>query len=416
MPQKGVARNGEAFCLECKSQVDRDAERCPSCDSLLDEEVKAFSCPRCRTVLPLGTSECPQCGMKFRAKAVRRVSETAGGFMDAFQRKRDRVDEQSDDAAPQTLTDGDVASEPAEPLSAEQLDKIRRLAENLDKLSESRSELLSRMEQRHSEEKERLSEMRRVDGTSPRMDLVESEVIALADEIVDITKLHSSMLVIADDISALVESFDVSEEAKERGLAAKAMRLTAGSSGVDDAQLKAREDQVTKREEMVDRKIRGYAAKRKELEEKEVEISAKLGLLEAEKASLEAMRDAGPGETQASNVATDRLREEEEMAVERISRLSSILDGSQGGDGGAALDETLESALVRVESSIKRLLLEKSDAEGKLKEIAEEENEMTRLLKTLDQLLGQLPEPAIQKFTQNDEYKLYERTLARYGI
>jgi hypothetical protein len=43
-------------------------------------------------------------------------------------------------------------------------------------------------------------------------------------------------------------------------------------------------------------------------------------------------------------------------------------------------------------------------------------NEMTRLLKTLDQLLGQLPEPAIQKFTQNDEYKLYERTLARYGI
>ncbi|HUV60887.1 MAG TPA: hypothetical protein VMW71_01795 [Thermoplasmata archaeon] len=416
MPQKGIARNGEAFCLECKSQVDRDADRCPSCDSLLDEEVRAFSCPRCKTVLPLGTSECPQCGMKFRAKAVRRISETAGGFMDAFQKKRGRVDEQSDDAVLHTQADGEETGERAEPLSAEQFDKIRQLAENIGKLGENRSELLSRMEQRHSEEKERLSEMRSVDGTSPRIDLVESEVIALADEIADISELHSSMLVIADDISRLVESFDVSEEVRERGLAAKAMRLTAGGSGNDDAQLKAREGQVTKREEMVDRKIRGYASKRKELEEQEAEISVKLELLEAEKTSIEAMRNVGAAETQASSEVSDRWREEEARAVEKISRLSSILDGRQGEDGRLTADDTLESALVRVESAIKRLLLDKSDTEGKLKEIAEDENELTRLLKALDQLLGQLPEDAIQKFTQSDEYKLYEKTLERYGI
>jgi len=416
MPQKGIARNGEAFCLECKSQVDRDADRCPSCDSLLDEEVRAFSCPRCKTVLPLGTSECPQCGMKFRAKAVRRISETAGGFMDAFQKKRGRVDEQSDDAVLHTQADGEETGERAEPLSAEQFDKIRQLAENIGKLGENRSELLSRMEQRHSEEKERLSEMRSVDGTSPRIDLVESEVIALADEIADISELHSSMLVIADDISRLVESFDVSEEVRERGLAAKAMRLTAGGSGNDDAQLKAREGQVTKREEMVDRKIRGYASKRKELEEQEAEISVKLELLEAEKTSIEAMRNVGAAETQASSEVSDRWREEEARAVEKISRLSSILDGRQGEDGRLTADDTLESALVRVESAIKRLLLDKSDTEGKLKEIAEDENELTRLLKALDQLLGQLPEDAIQRFTQSDEYKLYEKTLERYGI
>ena len=367
-------------------------------------------------MLPLGTSECPQCGMKFRAKAVRRISETAGGFMDAFQKKRGRVDEQSDDAVLHTQADGEETGERAEPLSAEQFDKIRQLAENIGKLGENRSELLSRMEQRHSEEKERLSEMRSVDGTSPRIDLVESEVIALADEIADISELHSSMLVIADDISRLVESFDVSEEVRERGLAAKAMRLTAGGSGNDDAQLKAREGQVTKREEMVDRKIRGYASKRKELEEQEAEISAKLELLEAEKTSIEAMRNVGAAETQASSEVSDRWREEEARAVEKISRLSSILDGRQGEDGRLTADDTLESALVRVESAIKRLLLDKSDTEGKLKEIAEDENELTRLLKALDQLLGQLPEDAIQRFTQSDEYKLYEKTLERYGI
>jgi hypothetical protein len=354
--------------------------------------------------------------MKFRAKAVRRVSETAEGFMDAFQKKRDYVDEQSDDAIPQAQMDGDVGDEGAESLSAEQLDKIRRLAENLEKLGENRSELLSRMEQRHSEEKERLSEMKRVDGTSPRMDLVESEVIALADEIADIAKLHSSMLMIADDISTLVESFDVSDEVKERGLAAKAMRLTAGASGNDNAQLKAREDQVAKREEMVDRKIRGYASKRKELEEKEAEISVRVELLETEKASVDAMRDAGPAEARESNEEAGQWGEEEAKAVQRLSRLSSILDGRQAEDGDATTDGTIESALARVESSIKKLLLEKSDAEGKLMEIAEDENELTRLLKALDQLLGQLPETAIQKFTQSDDYKLYEKLLERYGI
>ncbi len=416
MSQKGVARNGETYCLECKSQVEREAERCPSCDSLLDEEVKAFSCPRCKTILPLGTSECPQCGMKFRAKAVRRISETAGGFIDAFHSKRNHSDETAEETNAQPEAESIADGEASESLSAEQLGRLQQLVGSLDGLGEKRSDLLSRMEQRHAEEKNRLSQMKGVGSGPPRIDLVEAEVLALADEIADVAELHSTMLTIADEISTLVESFEVRDEVKERGLAAKAMRLAAGAGGSDDAQLKAREDQLAKREEMVDRKIRGYASKRKELEDREEELSAKIERLKIEESSFEAKRKAISDGEEASKVESDQLRQKEAGIVKRLYRLSSVLDGRAHQSETDETGGTIESALSLMETSIKNLLLEKSDAEGKLREVAEYEKDLTRLLKALDQMLGQLPETAIDKFTQSDDYKLYEKTLERYGI
>jgi hypothetical protein len=272
------------------------------------------------------------------------------------------------------------------------------------------------MEQRHAEEKNRLSEMKGVGNGPPRIDLVEAEVLALADEIADIAELHSTMLAIADEISTLVESFEVRDEVKERGLAAKAMRLAVGVGANDDAQLRAREDQVAKREEMVDRKIRGYASKRKELDDREEELSAKLELLKMEESSIEAKRKAMSEGEEASKTESGQLREKEAEIVKRLHRLSSVLDGRGRQGGSDATGGTIESALALMESSIKNLLLEKSDVEGKLKEVAEDDKDLTRLLKALDQLLGQLPETAIEKFTQSDDYKLYEKTLERYSI
>jgi len=416
LPQKGVVRSGEAFCLECRSSVDREVDRCPSCDSSLDEEVKAFSCPRCKTVLPLGTSECAQCGMKFRVKVVRQTSTTEGESTDVIEKSPDHLDKPSEEETISSEMENEASVEAAEPLSAEQLEKTHQLVESLTELGENRAELLSRMEQRHSDERQRLTEMKKIDGTPFRMDLVESEVLALADEMADIARLHSAMLLIADEISALVESFELSDEAKEKGLAAKAMKLSAEVSGSDAAQMKAREDQLAKREEMVDRKIRGYASKRKELEERESEISAKLEQLDNEKASFEAVRNASSVDARDSTEDAEGWREKEASAVARLSRLSAILDGRQAESGKGELDRTIESEFAAIEASIRRLLSEKSEAEGRLIETAEHEDELTQLLKALDQLLGQLPEAVIQKFTQGEDYRLYEKILERYRI
>lgn len=416
MSQKGVVKNGEAFCLECKSSVDREADRCPSCDSVLDEEVKAFSCPRCKTVLQLGTSECPQCGMRFRIKALRQK-------LAPWARQEESVDDEQAETREPSGEPAQVAQhkgvteegDAAKPISAEQLDKLRRLLDSMDKLGESRADLLSKIKHRDSDEKQRLAEMRGLDDALPRLDLVESEIIALADEIADIAELHSGMLSIADEISTLAESFDLSDEVRAKGLSAKAVKMVTEAGSADANQMMAREDQLAKREEMVDRKIRGYASKRKELEDREAAIVARTAELEKESVALERMREEPPVAAGESSEQMNQWKRAEAEISARVSSLCSALcDGQDGSISDA--DETIESRLTVVEDATRRLLSERGDAQARLKEIDEREVDMKRLLNALDQLLGQLPEDAIQRFTQSDDYKLYERMLDVYKI
>ena len=411
MAQKGVVKNGDAFCLECKSSVDRGADRCDSCDAALDEEVKAFSCPRCSTILPLGTAECPQCGMKFRIKTLRqKLSPWTKGDGSVSDEAAEGIDQRAESDA---MADGEGV--PASDLSPEQLDGLRKLIDNIDKLADSRAGLLSTMKEKHKEEKLRLAELKSIDDASPRLDLIESEVIALADEISDLARLHGSMRSIVDEISTLVESFDISDEAKAKGLAARAMVIAGGSESTGGEELKAREEQLKKREEMVDRKIRGYASKRKELEDQEATIAAERQKLENEKADFDRTRsEASTSDVPASEPTEDWRKTEAEIS-QRVTRLCDSLSECDIGPDRAA-GQTIESGLSAIEETAGRLVSERVEDKARLKTVGEHEMEIKELLKALDQLLGQLPEDAIQRFTQSEDYKLYERVLDRYNI
>ena len=271
------------------------------------------------------------------------------------------------------------------------------------------------MRDKHKEEKLRLAELKSIDDSPPRLDLIESEVLALADEISDLAKLHGSMRSIVDEISTLVESFDISDEAKAKGLAAKAMMMAsetkvAGADGMDP-----REDQLKKREEMVDRKIGGYASKRKELEDKEAEIAAEREKLETEKADLERARSKASELREPSAAPSDEWRKAEADISERIGRLCDSLSGSDIGPDKAA-GKTIDSGLSAIEDTTRKLMSERTEHKARISAFEEQEGDLKQLLAALDQLLGKLPEDAIQRFTQSDEYKLYERVLERYKI
>ena len=402
MARKGVVKNGDAFCLECNSPVDRDSDRCGSCDAILDEEAKAFSCPRCNTVLPLGIEECPQCSMKFRIKTLRQKLAPWGK-------------EEKPESSVETDVEAEGKGEPAETVSPEQLLKLKKLVENIDKLADSRAELLSSMKEKHKEEKLRLAELKSIGDSPPRLDLIESEVVSLADEISDLARLHGSMRSIVDEISTLVESFDISDEARAKGLAAKAMMMVSEGKGIDTDELNARENQLRKREEMVDRKIRGYASKRKELEDKEANIAAERKKLDKERDDLEqARKNASAPETAESPPPEDWMRIEAELS-ERIRRLCDSLPECEVDSGGAP-SQTINDGLSAIEGATRKLVSERTEDKERVSGMEEQETEMKQLLKTLDQLLGQLPEDAIQRFTQSDDYKLYERVLDRYKI
>ena len=44
------------------------------------------------------------------------------------------------------------------------------------------------------------------------------------------------------------------------------------------------------------------------------------------------------------------------------------------------------------------------------------DDDLKRLLKVLDQMLGQLPEDVIERFSKSDEFAVYERILDRFKV
>ena len=381
--------------MECMTEVDADVERCPSCDVVFDGEVRVFACPRCRSVLVLGTSECAQCGMRFRMKSLRQ-----GEGM---------PDEEADIAgSSQEEPPDDTAEEPAQPkFSDEQEAKLEELVRNMEGLADDRKEILSRMEGRLAEEKERLADLARRDIETPRMELVEAAVLSLADEMQDLINLHSSMMGIADEISSLVDSFDLSGGAKERGLAAKALKSRFESMGGNAEELQAREKQLEKREGMVDKKIRGYAQKSKELEERERELAETLERVVREKAELEELKED-------EGTKPDDWPERT-AAVERLTALHDLVSGSEG-EAGEPGETTLDETLSQLEATVRAVVKARTALEDKLRASVESEDEVKRLLKILDGLLGQLPEAAVEAFTKSEEFALYERVLDRLKI
>ena len=398
---KGVVKSGEAYCLECKSSVDREVDRCPSCDSPLDEEVKAFSCPRCKTILILGTGECPQCGMKFKIKTLKQRLTSWSGHGRAVAEEPETSDEEGQTAK-------------AEDISEEQLQTLRTLVESIGRLAEARADLLSRMKDRHADEKLRLAEMRGADGGSPSTEIVEAEMMALVDEVSDLGNLYASIASVIDEISAAADSFDIGDDARSKGLAAKAMKL-GGARSADTSEIKAREDQLTKREEMVDRKIRGYASKRKELDDHEATLTKARERLEEERSELQRMREERTSADESPSEESQEWRRTVADIRERLSRMLKTFADAGIGDAPET-EQPVESTLAAAEQGAARLLSESASNRERLKEVEEQENETKQLLKALDQLLGKLPEDVIQQFTQSDDYRLYERVLDRYKI
>ena len=403
--------------------VERDATKCDGCLSELTEQVKAFSCPKCQTIIALGEPQCPTCGLRFKVKSVkaRETGEDDKFLMKLIEWGKPTPGETAEPGKPRSEGEQTTATTASPPEG--QLVKLAQLKDSVKDLMANRSEMLDRMEKRLAEEKGRLASISAMEDKSASPEQVEAEIMALADEMADITMLQAHMESLSDEISSLMESVDVSAATKERGLAAKALRKKLDAKEKEVEELKAREEQLSKREEMVDRKIQAYAAKKKQLDETETELQARLAKLEDERSEL------GRLEATATGARTEGEREEaREEWLEEQKRLrqqlkvikSAVVKHRLGREPTEEEIETAEAGLdgmiAELEKQIGELIVEKVDLQAKMQEASIIDEDLKRLLKVMDQMLGQLPEDAIERFSKSDEFALYERILDRFKI
>jgi RNA polymerase subunit RPABC4/transcription elongation factor Spt4 len=407
LAKKGVTRNGEAYCLQCKSSVDPTIERCPSCDSVFEEEeIRTFFCPRCQNLLSLGTPTCPECGMKFRVKSIKHSDSIVD------------LDEHPppEEVPAETLADTseDEQASRGGDLSSEQLGQLQSLVGGITRVAEARSRLLARMAEHADDERDRLASLAGADEGDAGLGVVEAEIVTLSDDMAAIMQLYSDMLSLADDVSSVSESLGLSEEARRKGLAAKAQRIKTDESGVGEEVLRAREEQLARREEMVDRKIKGYALKKREFDDREAELEARLERMKREQALLDEAK-GGMASSASESVRANEKAELEREVARRLARMESSLTGDQT-PPGEVQDVGVDDMLSSFESHVRKTVEQREETDLRVKELVEGEDEVRRLLRALDQLLGQLPESVIQKFTQSEDYRLYEAVLDRLKI
>jgi DNA repair exonuclease SbcCD ATPase subunit len=403
--------------------VERDATKCEGCLSELTDEVKAFPCPKCRTIIALGDPQCSSCGLKFKVRTIKPKEKAQD---DQFLVRLIEWGKTPGEKPPEPIhssTEGVDLTMSAEEPAREKVQHLAQLRESVKDLMANRSEMLERMEKRIDDEKARLAEISALDDKSSSADQVEAEIMALADEMADITMLQAHMESLSDEISSLLESVDVSEPVKERGLAARALRKKLDAKEKEIEELKAKEEQIAKREEMVDRKIQAYALKKKQLDDHEQELKLKLESLESERQELERLRTIAQGastepEREAAKV---EWSDDQKRLRQKLLGIKSTVTLHQTGKEPSQeeldnVEGDLEGMISDLEGQIGALILEKTDLQTKITEASMMDEDMKRLLKVLDEMLGQLPEDAIERFSKSDEFTVYERILDRYKI
>ena len=424
MASKGVVRSGEAYCLSCYQLVERSAEKCASCGAGFEADVKAFFCPKCKTVMALGDPQCPNCGLKFKVKTLKGREPAQD---DQFLMKLIEWGKAPDEEKPESETTPPAATvQPTPqipPPNQRQIERLAVLRESIKDLMANRSEMLERMEKRLEEERARLAKISDTSDTSSTPEQVEEEIMSLADEMADITMLQAHMDSLSDEITALMDTVNVSEATKERGLAARALRKKLEAKEQELAELKDKEDQLAKREEMVDRKIQSYAQKKRQLDEDEEALKSKLLKLEEERTELERLKSvavAGRTESEREEARAEWLEEQKRMR-ERLHGLRSKIEihvsgGEPTAEESGSVEGDLDAMISTLEGQIASLISEKVELQKKIAEATQVDEDIRKLLKILDQMLGQLPEEVIERFSKSDDFATYERVLDRFNI
>ncbi len=402
--------------------VERDAARCEGCLSELTEEVKAFACPKCKTVMALGDPQCPTCGLKFKVRAIRpkepaKDDQLLMKLIEWGEKGSEKTAKPAEDVA------AEAAQAQRSPEEAERLRKLTDLKESIKELMANRSEMLERMESRLEQQKSRLAQISEAEDSASAAGQIEADIMSLADEMADITMLQAHMDSLSDEISSLMESVDVSAAVRERGLAARALKkkLEAKEREVDE--LKEREQLLIKREEMVNRKIQAYVQKKKQLDDVEEDLKTRLSRLEADREELERLKAEAEGARTDSDreAAAVEWEETRKTVAKRLLGIRSTIEFHRTGKETTkeeieSAEVNLDEAISHVEQQLGALILEKIAVQTDMQEATLVDEDLRRLLKVLDQMLGQLPEDAIDRFSKSDDFGLYERVLDRFKI
>jgi len=448
MVAKASTKAGEFFCFHCGKQVSQEDYGCRGCGSDFDRIVKAFRCPRCARILPVGAVVCPACGLGFK---IRNVSGTKQLTHDE-ELLVELIDWGKQPGAPSTgstsssdpvkenhlseaikRTDGsplqdDVLKSPSEQISSEERDitNANSFAENsaCDGVPEVYHTQETGIDEIHSSEStmrhdrsddSELNTVRSIDGrvksyerTGPadRADSGYPDISQQPRRPVVGNQVPNSVPMPPQDNSI------IHSEGRREGLSNQVLRKMLEERGREVSVLKGREDEIARREAHLERRIRDYATKRRELDNLRKQSISDEHIPHQD---YHAGESIDPPDFPSDLAVDDRdswLKEQTRIKTELIEIRNQMgpkddmIDYYPPHASGDVL-----AKIEALEEKIMDISREREEMSARLKRMEACMVDTRDLLRILDQLLGRLPPEVIDEFSRSREFKLYEKVL-----
>lgn len=200
---------------------------------------------------------------------------------------------------------------------------------------------------------------------------------------------------------------------EDHGLSNQALKKLLEEREREVGSIKEREEEIARKEEHLNRKIRAYAVKKKELDELTRQVDTD---------RMAAKQGGVPEELDfpAELVVDDKnqwMKEQSRIKNGLIEIRSQIAPKKDSMDyAQQQLSSDVAEKMEILEEKLVGVTKERDELSARMRKLEDSEEDVKTLLKVLDQLLGKLPPETIDEFSKSKDFKLYEKVLDELNI
>jgi DNA repair exonuclease SbcCD ATPase subunit len=414
MALRALTPSKAAYCGDCGADAPPDANACASCGKPFEGSFDAILCPICNTINKSDAVECVTCAARFPEKRDAVAPTEEAYLRKILQLSREKAKART--AGPPGLraaaaaARGEPRSMTEEPASDDLERAMWKLAEPLDRVVQNRRRRLEQMESIIERARLRVEDL--AGATDPdkvsEREALKRQVEDLLLEKEDILKLEEGLVEMENTYRNILRMQQEELKARESSLRSRieAFRKELESRERTFGQLKEREGEMVRREDEFRRLMNRVHEREQEVAQREELLREKARLLDERHHSL-------------SEAEVDLERKRWEVQHRMPGAAPGPAKAPEGtitvGSAEQAVTE-MRGRLSELEEQMERLTDERNRLSKDREDLASIGAESAAVLKALDELLGNLPDAAIQAFAKTDAFARYERLLDRLGV
>lgn len=412
MAVRAVTPSNDVYCSNCSAKTDLEDLRCPGCGELFTGTVDAGLCGSCSTVVAIDADKCEKCGARFTPiRTTRSLSE------DEFLRRmlkwrglsaQDILREVKDGQNPNPAPASTMSPEESPPSPPDTNTILWQLFEPLEKVLRFRKNRLEQVDALIVEANKRIESLE--NSKDPDLQRERWRLKAWVDEITaernDLSTIEDSMMDMERTYRNIISMQQAELHTKEESIRSrlKSFRSEIERIEKEKVSIREKEQEISRKEEELRKILAKISEKEGELAELEKKLSVKAREAEEQTNRLDEMRK----QMEKENWLAAQRKIQSDMLAMKSESLATKTEKREIAATNSRMSE-LEERIGKINVERERLVKENEETKTFL-------TDLSRILKTLDDLLGQLPPEIIRKFANGEEFQLYERVLQKCGV